>query len=100
MHLDTIIQRLYISLIPLALWSRYDNGLLHLFSICLDLCGRIIFLNTVEAAHYNCGCYQSAIVITISGPKTLHLKSIKNKPFIIINLLVIVIKLQIIRVHI
>ena len=32
--------------------------------------------------------------------QTLHLKSIKNKLFIIINLLVIVIKLQIIRVHI
>ena len=31
----------------------------------------------------------------ISGPKTLHLKSFKNKPFIIINLSVIVIKLQI-----
>jgi hypothetical protein len=59
------------------------------------------FLNTVEAAYYNRGlCYQSAIVIKISGPKTLHLKSIKNKPFIIINLWVIVIKLQIIRVHI
>jgi len=41
-----------------------------------------------------------AIVIKISGPKTFHLKSIKNKPFIIINLSVIVIKLQIIRVHI
>jgi len=40
-----------------------------------------------------------AIVIKISGPKTLHLKSIKNKPFIIIILSVIVIKLQIIRVH-
>jgi hypothetical protein len=57
-------------------------------------------VNTVEAAYYNRGCYQSAIVIKISGPKTLHLKSIKNKPFIIINLSVIVIKLQIIRVHI
>jgi hypothetical protein len=42
----------------------------------------------------------SAIVIKISGPKTLHLKSFKNKPFIIINLFVIVIKLQIIQVHI
>jgi hypothetical protein len=38
-------------------------------------------------------CYQN------SGPKTLHLKSIKNKPFIIINISVIFIKLQIIRVH-
>jgi hypothetical protein len=56
---------------------------------------------TVEAAYYNPGgCYQSAIVIKISGPKTHHLKSIKNKPFIITNLSVIVIKLQIIRVHI
>jgi hypothetical protein len=36
----------------------------------------------------------------ISGPKTLHLKSIKNKPFIIINPSVIVIKLKIIWVHI
>jgi hypothetical protein len=54
----------------------------------------------VEAAYYNRGCYQSAIVIKISDPKTLHLKSIKNKPFIIINLSVIVIKLQTIRVHI
>jgi hypothetical protein len=42
----------------------------------------------------------SAIVIKISGPKTLHLKSIKNKPFIIINRSVTVIKLQIIPVHI
>jgi hypothetical protein len=58
------------------------------------------FLNTVKAAYYNRGCYQSAIVITISGLKTLHLKSIKNKPFIIINLSIIVIKLQIIPVHI
>jgi hypothetical protein len=40
------------------------------------------------------------LVITISDPKTLHLKSIKNKPFIITNLSVIVIKLKIIRVHI
>jgi hypothetical protein len=56
--------------------------------------------NTVEGAYYNHGCYQSAIVIKISGPKTLHLKSIKNKPFIIINLSVIVIKLQIIGVYI
>jgi len=58
-------------------------------------------LNTVEAAYYNRGwCYQSAIVINSSGPKTLHLKSIKNKPFILINLSVIFIKLQIIPVHI
>ena len=56
--------------------------------------------NAVEAAYYNCRCYQSAIVIKISGPKTLHLKSIKNNPFIIISLSVIVIKLQIIRVYI
>ena len=57
--------------------------------------------NTVEAAYYNRRkCYQSAIVIKISGPKTLHFKSIKNKPFLIIILSVIVIKLQIIRVHI
>jgi hypothetical protein len=56
--------------------------------------------NTVEAAYYNRRCYQLAIVIKISGPKTLHLKTIKNKPFILINLSVIVIKLQIIRVHI
>jgi len=55
--------------------------------------------NTVEAAYYNRGCYPSAI-IKISGPKTLHLKSFKNKPFIVINISVIVIKLQIIRVHI
>jgi hypothetical protein len=56
---------------------------------------------TMEAAYYNRGkCYQSASVIKISGPKTLHLKSIKNKPFTIIILSVIVIKLQIIRVHI
>jgi hypothetical protein len=55
--------------------------------------------NTMEAAYYNRGCYQSAIVIKISGPKTLHLKSIKHMPFIIINLSVIVIKLQIIRVY-
>jgi hypothetical protein len=55
----------------------------------------------VDATYYNRGqCYQSAIVIKIHGPKTLHLKSIKNKPFIIINLSVIVIKLQIIRVYI
>jgi hypothetical protein len=47
--------------------------------------------DTVEAAFYNGGCYQSTIVIKISGPKTLHLKSIKDKPFIITNLLVIVI---------
>jgi hypothetical protein len=39
-------------------------------------------------------------VIKKSGPKTLHLKSIKNKPFIIVNLSIIIIKLQIIRVHI
>jgi hypothetical protein len=32
------------------------------------------FADTVEAAYYNHGCYQSAIVIKISGPKTLHLK--------------------------
>jgi hypothetical protein len=55
--------------------------------------------DTVEVAYYNRGCYQSAIVIEVSGPKTLHLKTIKNKPFIINNLLVIFIKLQIIRVH-
>jgi hypothetical protein len=55
---------------------------------------------TVEAAYYNRGCYQSVIVIKISGPITIHLKPIKHKPFIIINLSVIVIKLQIIRVHI
>jgi hypothetical protein len=36
----------------------------------------------------------------ISGPKTLHLKSIKNKQFIIINISIIFIILQIIRVHI
>jgi len=54
----------------------------------------------VETAYYNRGYYQSAIVIKIGGPKTLPLKSIKNKPFIIINLSVIVIKLQIIPVHI
>jgi hypothetical protein len=54
----------------------------------------------VEAAYYNHGCYQSVTVIKISGPKTLHLKSIKNKLFIIINFSVIVIKLQIIPVHI
>jgi len=41
-----------------------------------------------------------AVVIKMSDPKTLHLKSIKNKLFIIINLSVIVIKLQIIRVYI
>jgi len=40
------------------------------------------------------------MVIKISGPKTLNLKSIKNKTFVIINLSVIVIKLQIIRVYI
>jgi hypothetical protein len=57
-------------------------------------------ISTVEAVYYNRGCYQLAIVIKISGPKTLHLKSIKNKPFIMINVSVIVIKLQIIRVHI
>jgi hypothetical protein len=66
-------------------------------------------INTVEAVYYNRGCYQSAIVIKISGPKSLHLKSIKNKSFIdinlsvifiIINISVIVIKLQIIPVHI
>jgi hypothetical protein len=57
--------------------------------------------STVETAYYNRGlCYQSAIVIKISGPKTLYLKSIKNKPFIIINILVFVIRLQIIQVHI
>jgi hypothetical protein len=39
------------------------------------------------------------IVIKISGPKTLHLKSIKGKLFIMINLSVTVIKLQIIPVH-
>jgi len=33
MHLDTIIQHLHISIIPMALWSRYDNSLLHLFTI-------------------------------------------------------------------
>jgi hypothetical protein len=55
---------------------------------------------TVEAGYYNRRCYQSVIVIKVSGPKTLHLKSIKSKPFIIINFSVIVIKLQIIRVHI
>ena len=55
----------------------------------------VTLVYTVEAAYYNRGCYQSAIVIKISGSKTLHLKSIKNKPFIIINLSVIVIKLQI-----
>jgi hypothetical protein len=54
-------------------------------------------VNTLEAAYNNGGqCYQSAIFIKISGPKTLHLKSIKNKTFIVINLSVIVIKLQII----
>jgi hypothetical protein len=52
--------------------------------------------NTVQAAYYNRGkYYQSAIVIKISGLKIPHLKSIKNKPFIIINLSVIVIKVQI-----
>jgi hypothetical protein len=56
--------------------------------------------DTVEAAYYNRGCCKSAIVIKISSPKTLHLKSIKNKPFIINSLSVIVIKLQIILVHI
>jgi hypothetical protein len=40
--------------------------------------------------------YHSAIVIKIIGPRTLHLKAIKNKTFIIISLSVIVIKLQII----
>jgi hypothetical protein len=59
-----------------------------------------LWIGTMAAAYYNRGCYQSVIVIKISGPKTLHLKSIKNKPFTIINLSVIVIKLQIIRVHI
>ena len=59
-----------------------------------------VTLYTVEAAYYNRGCYQSAIVIKIGGSKTRHLKSIKNNPFIIINLSVIVIKLQIIRVRI
>jgi hypothetical protein len=41
-----------------------------------------------------------SIVIKSIGPKTLDLKSIKNNPFIIIDLSVIVIKLQTIRVHI
>ena len=46
--------------------------------------------NTVETPYCNRGqCYQSAIVIKISGPKTLHLKSIKNKPFIVINRLLL-----------
>jgi hypothetical protein len=40
-------------------------------------------------------CYQNQW-----SPKTLNLKSIKNKQFIIINISVIVIKLQIIPVHI
>jgi hypothetical protein len=54
---------------------------------------KLNYENRVEAAYYNrVQCYQSAIVIKINGPKTLHLKSIKNKPFIIINISVIVIK--------
>jgi hypothetical protein len=65
------------------------------------VCYRYRLCSTVEATYYDRGlCYQSAIVIKISGPKTLHLKSIKNEPFIIINLSVIVIKLQTIRVNI
>jgi hypothetical protein len=50
---------------------------------------------TVEAAYYiTDNVISLLLLIKISGPKTLHLKSIKTKPCIIINLSVIVIKLQ------
>jgi hypothetical protein len=66
------------------------NGCNRTFVKSLDLIPQAVILLKI----------QWGPLIKISDPKTLLLKSIKNKPFIIINLSVIVIKLQIIRVHI